>query len=110
MEKIVLKNAELLQIAYVHNIIYCKGDEVGTTFYLVHGEPLNTDKSFAYFQKKLPTSSFISPGNGVLVNIKHVTQLRTRWPCFIELSNGESIPLAYFRRKQIISKIQRLQS
>lgn len=110
MEKIVLKNAELLQFTYLQNIIYCKGDEHNTTFYLAEGPPLSTDKGLAYFEKKLPKSGFISPENGVLVNIKHVTLLRTAWPCYIELSNGERIHMAYFRRKQIMNKIQRLQS
>lgn len=110
MEKIVLKNAEQLQFAYLHNIIYCKGNEQNTTFYLAEGPPLSADKGFAYFEKTLPKSGFISPDKGVLVNIAHVTVLHTVWPCYIELTNGERIPMAYFRRKQIMQKIQRLQS
>jgi DNA-binding LytR/AlgR family response regulator len=110
MEKIVLKNAELLQFTYLQNIIYCRGDEHTTNFYLAEGPPLIADKGFAYFEKTLPKSGFISPDKGVLVNITHVTLLHTVWPCYIELSNGERIPMAYFRRKQIMHKIQRLQS
>lgn len=109
MEKIVLKNAELLQFTYLNNIIYCKGDNLNTTFYLTNSSPISTDKGIDYFKERLPASGFFSPENGILVNIMHITLLRTVWPCYIELTNGERIHLAYFRRKQIINKIQRLQ-
>lgn len=109
MEKIVLKNTETLQFTYVKNILYCKGDKSGTTFYLSNEPPLSTDKGLEYFEKKLPLSDFFAPENGILVNIKHVASLRTAWPCHIELTNGERIHLAYLRRKQIIEKIKRLQ-
>ncbi len=109
MEKIVLKNTETLQFTYVKDIIYCRGDEERTTFYFSNEPPLTTEKGLNYFIKKLPVSDFFSPDNGILVNIKHVTSLRTVWPCHIELNNGERIHLAYLKRKQIIERIKRLQ-
>jgi two-component system LytT family response regulator len=110
MEKIVLKNDGLLQFTYLKNIIYCRGNEDCTTFYLQNDSSLSTDKGIEYYKNKLPASGFISPENGVLVNIAHVASLRTTWPCYIELTNGERIHMAYFRKKQIIEKIERLQS
>lgn len=110
MEKIVLKNDELLQFTYLKNIIYCKGNKLCTTFFLLNESSLSTDKGIDYYKKKLPASGFFSPGNGVLVNLTHITLLRTTWPCYIELTNGERIHLAYSRKRHIIEKIERLQS
>jgi DNA-binding LytR/AlgR family response regulator len=110
MEKIVLKNDGLIQFTYLKNIIYCKGDKNCTTFYLLNDSSLSTNKGIDYYKKKLPAASFLSPENGILVNITHVASLRTAWPCYIELTNGERIHLAYSRKKQIIEKIERLQS
>lgn len=109
MEKIVLKNAETLKFTYVNDILYCKGDKNNTTFYLTNEPPLSADKGLDYFENKLPVSDFFSPESGILINIKHVASLRTVWPCYIELTNGERIHLAYFRRKQLMERIERIQ-
>jgi two-component system, LytTR family, response regulator len=110
MEKIVLKGSDFLLFVNISNILYCKGDNQRTCFFLVNEPPVEVNNGIDYYQDILPAGFFIKSSRGILVNIKHVESIRTAWPRYLELSNKKRLPLSYSRRNHAIEMIQRLQS
>lgn len=110
MEKIVLKGSDFLLFVNVSNILYCKGDQHCTRFFLVNAPPVEVHKGLSYYQNILPAGIFIKSSRDTLINIKHVASIRTAWPRYVELFNKQRLPLAYARRNYAMEMIQRLQS
>jgi len=110
MEKLVLKGSDFLLFVHVTNILYCKGDNLATKFFLVNKPPVEVNNGIDYYEDMLPAGIFLKSSRGILVNLKHVTTIRTAWPRYIELSNNQRLPLSYSRRKHAMELIQRLQS
>lgn len=110
MEKLVLKGSDFLLFVHITKILYCKGDNLATRFFLVNEPPVEVNNGIDYYESILPAGIFLRSSRGILVNLKHVTSIRTAWPRYIELSNHQRLPLSYSRKNHAIELIQRLQS
>ncbi|WP_109301084.1 LytTR family DNA-binding domain-containing protein [Aquimarina sp. AU474] len=105
-KKIVLKNADTINIVSTGDILYAKSDNNYTTFLLTNGKEILVSKPLKSFDEKLSPHNFFRVHQSFLINLLHVSAFHKRNEEVI-LNQKHKIPVAQSRKKSLIDYIER---
>lgn len=104
--KIILPTQEGLQIVRLSDIIRCEGDNSYTTFHLVSGKEIIVSRTLKVYAGLLADQGFSRIFLSHLVNLEHVTLVKSGRGGEAILSDGTSLPIARNRRKEFIQHLE----
>jgi len=98
---LALKNSEGTFIVNTSEIIRCESDNNTTTFILADGNRVRVTRTLKEFDELLNGCGFLRCHQSHLVNQQHIEKI-SRFPTpLITLSNGETVPISFRKRKTI---------
>ncbi len=106
-KKIVLKNADAINIVDIKDIIYAQSDNNYTSFTLINKPKILVSKPLKFFEKQLSTYNFLRVHQRFLINLTHITSFDKRNEEAV-LSQEHRIPVAQSRKKELIAYINTL--
>lgn len=103
--KIILPTQEGLQIVSLTEILRCEGDSSYTTFHLKGGKKIMVSKTLKVYSELLSEHGFARIFVSHLVNLEHVTLVRSGRGGEAIMSDGTELPIARNRRKEFIDHL-----
>ncbi|HBI81503.1 MAG TPA: DNA-binding response regulator [Bacteroidales bacterium] len=98
---LALKNSEGTFIVNTSEIIRCESENNTTTFVLADGNRVRVTRTLKEFDELLNGCGFLRCHQSHLVNQQHIDKI-SRFPTpLITLSNGETVPISFRKRKTI---------
>lgn len=104
--KIILPTQNGLEIVSLSQIIRCEGDNSYTTFHLDGGKKIIISKTLKVYEELLSEHGFVRIYVSHLINLEHVKLVRQGRGGEVELIDGNVLPIARNRRKDLISKLE----
>jgi len=95
---ILLNAAGVQHVVHVPEIIHLEGDGNYATVHLISGDKILVSKPLKYFEDMLPAKYFYRVHQSHIVNLSYVKSVQNGDVQLINLSNGNTAPLA--RRKK----------
>ncbi|WP_025742097.1 LytR/AlgR family response regulator transcription factor [Aquimarina pacifica] len=106
-KKIVLKNADAINVIDISDIIYAKSDNNYTTFLIASGKEILVSKPLKSFEKQLSNYNFLRVHQSYLINLNQISSYDKRNEEII-LLHTHAIPVAQSRKKELIKYIDTL--
>lgn len=105
-ERIALVTQDHVYLVLPHEILYCKSNNMLTTFFLKDNSQLVVSKSIKAVEKMLEPHGFIRPHQSYLVNKEHIIRIDKNEGYTLVLSNKQKIPSATRRRKEMLEELK----
>ena len=106
--KLVLKTSDAINLVDIPDIIYCRSENVYTSFFLTTGEEIIVSKSIKDYSELLSEYGFFRPHQSYLVNLNYVKKIDKADGGFIVLKNGKEIPVSVRQKKKILDMFSKL--
>ncbi|MFC4817504.1 LytR/AlgR family response regulator transcription factor [Flavobacterium sp. GCM10023249] len=108
--KIALPVDEGVLFVKTDEICYLEADGMYTNFFLQNGKTILISKPMKYFTDLLENKElFYKPHRSYLVNLKYLQKLVKKDGTYIEMENGERIPVSKERKEMLVNLLQDLQ-
>lgn len=104
--KIILPTQEGLQIVPLSEILRCEGDNSYTTFHLIEGKKIIVSKTLKVYSELLADHGFCRIFVSHLVNLEHVTLVKSGRGGEAVMADGINLPIARNRRKDFINQLE----
>ncbi len=104
-QKIVLKNADTINVVHTEDILYAKSDNNYTTFKLKTGKEILVSKPLKSFDQKLTPYNFFRVHQSFLINLSYVSAFNKRNEEVV-LQQTHTIPVAQSRKKYLLDYIE----
>lgn len=108
MEKLALHTHERIDIVDLHDIIRCEADGNYTTFKLAGGRKILVTRTLKEYDRLLSPQGFLRVHQSHLVNPDHIHSFHKHDGGYLELSNGEKIPVSTRRRAFVVAALESL--
>jgi len=102
LDRIALVTQDHVYLVLPHDILYCKSNNMSTTFFLEDNSQLAVSKSIKAVEKMLEPHGFIRSHQSYLVNKEHIIRIDKNDGYSLVLSNKQKIPSATRRRKEML--------
>ena len=99
----ISKNDDILTIP-VDSIVHLESEGPYTYIKTDNHAKEIVAKPLTYFEDKLPSASFYRVHNSHIINVRKITKLLRQKPGFIVLSNGDKVPIATRKKKEIFER------
>ena len=108
--RITLPKAHEKRVLNTHNILYCKAHDNQTEIHQCQGQHVEmTSFTLREVEEALQPKGFYRCHKSYLVNMEFVTAYLTNSGGYLELTNGEVIPVSDSFRKPIVDFLESLQ-
>lgn len=104
--KIILPTQEGLQIVPLSEISRCEGDNSYTTFHLTSGRKVIVSKTLKTYTELLGDHGFSRIFLSHLVNLEHVTLVKSGRGGEAVMADGTHLPIARNRRKEFLRQLE----
>ncbi len=101
-KKLVLSNADSINIVAIDTILYAKSDNSYTTFYTNDAREILVSKSLKHFEEQLSPYWFFRIHQQYLVNSRHIKKYDKRNDVVL-LSNAVSLPVAQSKKAGLLN-------
>jgi len=105
---LILSSAGMQHIVQIPDIIHLHGDGNYSTVYTTLGEKILVSKPLKHFEDILPAKNFFRVHQSHMVNIENVRSVNNGDAQSINLSNGNSVPLARRKKDMFMSWLARV--
>jgi two-component system LytT family response regulator len=106
-KKIILNTSSEMFIVKIEQIIRCEAAENYSSVILMGGKSIFVSKPLKELDELLSPFGFSRIHQSHLVNLNHINRYEKRSGGYLELSNGEKVPLASRRKDYFLSLIQK---
>ena len=106
--KIALKKSEGIVLVSLRDIVYCKAEGSYTLFKLINGKEILTSTNLKEYEDMLKDYAFVRSHHSYLSNLYHIIEVRKKDGGNLLMENGETIPLSYRKRSDVIQGISGL--
>ncbi|MEY8863313.1 LytR/AlgR family response regulator transcription factor [Tenacibaculum singaporense] len=103
--KIALPTESGYEIINPNKILYCKADSNYSSVTFVNGKKLTLSKTLKYVDELLPKTNFHRIHKSYLVNLNHVVRYNKTVELYVELNNGEQLPIASRKKESFLNAI-----
>jgi two-component system LytT family response regulator len=103
--KITFKTETGYEFVKVNSILYCEAESNYTKVFFLDGEKLTLSKTLKSLEELLPKEIFKRIHRSYLVNINYIVRFNKSSDFFIELSNGQSLPVSVRKKDEFINDI-----
>ncbi len=104
-KKIVLRNADTINIVDIKDILYAKSDNNYTTFLLTDEKEILVSKPLKSFDEKLSSLNFFRVHQSFLINLIHVSAFNKRTEEVV-LKQKHTIPVAQSKKRNLMDYIE----
>ena len=115
IENLDIGNTEFKKIAFptetgfellkINAILYCEADSNYCKIVYLNGKKITISKTLKYVEELLPTTIFHRIHKSYLVNLNYVTRFNKSNELLVELTNGETLPVAIRQKEDFINAI-----
>ena len=115
IENLDIGNTEFKKIAFptetgfellkINAILYCEADSNYCKIVCLNGKKITISKTLKYVEELLPTTIFHRIHKSYLVNLNYVTRFNKSNELLVELTNGETLPVAIRQKEDFINAI-----
>lgn len=103
--KIALPTDSGYEIVNPNKILYCQADSNYSSVTLVNGKKITLSKTLKYIDELLPKTNFHRIHKSYLVNLNHVVRFNKTVDLYLELNNGEQLPIASRKKESFLNAI-----
>lgn len=103
-EKIILKDADRVQIVEINDIIFCEANGSYTLFFKTDGEKILTSIILKEYERILAPYGFQRCHKSYLVNLEHIISIEKSESVLL-LSHNQSVPLSVRKRNELLNVI-----
>ena len=103
--KIAFQTETGFEFVKVNSILYCEADSNYTKVVFLDGRKIILTKTLKLVEELLPAAIFKRIHRSYLVNINYVNRFNKTNEYFIELTNGESLPVSVRKKDDFINDI-----
>ncbi len=107
-KKIVLQTTEKTFVVQIQDILRCESNNNYTRFYLRGGEKLFISKPIKHYDELLANYNFFRVHKSHLVNMEFVQGVIKKDNGFVELVNGDLVPISSRKRDKTMSIISQM--
>lgn len=104
IQRITLKDNQSIHFVDIENIVRCKSENNYTVFSLKEGSDLIVSKTLGDFEDLLKERLFFRSHRSHLINLANIKRYDKREGGFIEMCNGDIVPLSR-NKKEIFLKV-----
>lgn len=103
--KIALPTESGYEIINPNQILYCQADSNYSSVTFINGKKIILSKTLKYIEELLPKASFHRIHKSYLVNLNHIVRFNKSVDLYVELNNGEQLPLASRKKESFLNAI-----
>ena len=103
--KIAFQTETGFEFVKVNSILYCEAESNYTKVVFLDGKKITLAKTLKLVEEILPKDIFKRIHRGYLVNINYVKRFNKTNDYFVELTNGESLPVSVRKKDDFINDI-----
>ena len=103
--KIAFQTETGFEFVKVNSILYCEAESNYTKVVFLDGKKIILTKTLKLVEEILPKEIFKRIHRGYLVNINYVNRFNKTNDYFVELTNGESLPVSVRKKDDFINDI-----
>jgi len=103
--KIAFQTETGFEFVKVNSILYCEAESNYTKVAFLDGKKITLTKTLKLVEEILPKDIFKRIHRGYLVNINYVNRFNKTNDYFVELTNGESLPVSVRKKEDFINDI-----
>ncbi|KOY86142.1 hypothetical protein AD998_08270 [bacterium 336/3] len=86
----------------ITDIIYCKGDDNYTVFYMQNGEKHIVSKTLKEYERMLPSQYFIRIHRSYLIQISYMKKYLKGAGGYVEMSNNDVLPVSRNKKESLL--------
>lgn len=105
-EKVILKDAESMQIVVISDIIFCQAEGSYTTFYLTNERTIVTSLNLKEYERILVPYGFIRNHHSFLINLQQVQSIQRSDGGTIVMMDGKKLPLSTRKKSAVIEALK----
>ena len=102
-KKIVLREADMLHVVKLEEILWCTADGSYTHFNLVNGQKITVSKHLKEFEEILSNNGFFRAHRSYLINVNKITKFDKRDGGIIYLDGDISLPVSVRKKEQLFT-------
>ena len=103
--KIALPTESGYEIVNPNQILYCQADSNYCIVTFINSKKLTLSKTLKYIDDALPKTNFHRIHKSYLVNLNHVVRFNKTVDLYVELNNGEQLPIASRKKESFLNAI-----
>jgi len=100
---LIVKDQSGYEIIPFHEILRCEAESNYTNIVLTNGKVILSSKSLKHIENELPANLFIRVHKSHVVSIREIRRISS--DSFVELSNGNKIPVSRRKKSTIFSQL-----
>ena len=108
VKKIPLSTQEGIHVVAIDQILYAKAESSYTNCFLTDGRKLFLSKTLKEIEETIGSDNFLRIHASYLVNFDQVAKFQRADGGYIELSNGELLPVARSRKNELMQHLESL--
>ena len=105
-EKIILKDADSMQLVVISDIIYCEAEGSYSTFYLTSDRKIVTSLNLKEYERILKPYGFIRSHHSYLINLYQVVSLQKADGGSVMMSSQKSLPLSSRKKSNVVEAMK----
>ena len=106
-EKIILKDADTMQIVEIRDILYCEAKGSYTQFYLANNLQILTSSHLKEYERILEPYGFIRCHNSYMINLYQVKSLNKSDGGTIIMKSDKRLPLSTRKKPKVIEALKK---
>ena len=107
-QKLILRDTQAIHFISVGEIIQCKSESNYTRFSLINQPHITISKTLGEYDEILKGRGFFRSHRSYLINLNQIKKYDKREGGYIEMINGESVPLSRNRKETFMRLIESL--
>ena len=105
-DKMILKDADSMQIVLIRDIVYCTAEGSYTTFNLINGSSILTSLNLKEYERLLEPYGFARSHHSYLINLNHVVSLQKADGGTILMKNQVKLPVSTRKKSGLIEALR----
>lgn len=106
INKLAISSTDEIELIPHEDIIFAKASNNYTELFLIEGKNKLVSKTLKHIEAQLPQKQFIRIHKSYLINIKHLVKYKKHNGGFVELTNGEELPVSGEKKEILFSHIR----
>ena len=106
INKLAISSTDEIELIAHEDIIFAKASNNYTELFLIEGKNKLVSKTLKHIESQLPQKQFIRIHKSYLINIKHLVKYKKHDGGFVELTNGEELPVSGEKKEILFSHIR----
>ncbi len=107
-KKLVLREADVLHVVKLDDILWCMADSSYTHFHLISGEKIIVSQHLKEFEDMLDKNGFFRAHRSHLVNVNKITKFDKREGGIIHLEGDNTLPVSVRKKEKLLEILTKL--